>query len=128
MKKFLVIIITMLCAANLVQAQKLNLDTLAKYSKRTEQAKVFSKIASDIHLDAAQSAKFNQLSVTYTDKAIAIIRNDKAVRCDKFDLLRQTLKEYTMQIKLILSPEQFSLLKGEREKYHFGRKFVSFND
>jgi len=121
-------IITLVCVLNYAQAQKLNQDTLAKYSKKTEQAKVFNKVAVDIRLDAVQSVKFNRLSATYTDKAIAIIRNGKASRCDKFDLLRQTLKEYATQIKLVLSPEQFSLLKGEKEKYHFGRRFVTFND
>ena len=128
MKKLILFIITILCAANLAHAQKLNQDTLAKYSKKTEQIRVLNKVAADIHLDATQNKKFNILSIAYADKAIAIVKNDKTSRCDKFDLLKQTLKEYTIRIKQVLSPEQFAMLKGERDKYHFGRRFITLND
>jgi len=127
MKKILILILVAF-AANYVKAQKLNQDTLAKYSKKEEQLKVFSRIAKDIHLDATQSEKFSQLSEVYSNKAIAIVKESKAAPCEKLGSLKQTLKEYLIQIKQVLSPEQLAVLKGEREKYHFGRRFVTFND
>src|SRR5271170_596966 len=117
MKKLLILIIVAL-TANYAQAQRLNQDTLTKYSKKVEQAKVFNKVAADIHLDATQSEKFVQVSSEYSDKAIAIVKETKTVRCDKIMLLKQTLKAYVRQIKQVLSPEQLAMLKDEREKYH----------
>jgi hypothetical protein len=127
MKKFLVLIITAF-TVSYGHAQKLNQDTLAKYSKKAEQLKVFSRIGADIHLNAAQSAKFNEVSVVYADKAISIVKNTKASRCDKMGMLKKTLQEYSAKIKQVITPEQFAMLKDEREKYHFGRRFVTFND
>jgi hypothetical protein len=127
MKKLLFVVIAAV-AVNYTQAQKLNQDTLAKYSKKAEQTKVFNKIVADIHLDAMQSEKFSEVSSFYTDKAIAIVKETKTAPCDKLGMLKQTLKEYMSQIKQVLSTEQLAMLKGEREKYHFGRRFVTFND
>jgi hypothetical protein len=127
MKKIILFIVAAV-AINYAQAQKLNQDTLAKYSKKTEQARVFNKVAADIHLDAAQSVKFNQISATYADKAITIVSDKKTSRCDKLDMLKQTLKEYSVKIKQVLSPEQFAMLRSEHDKHHFVRRFVTFND
>lgn len=115
-------------AMSYAHAQKLNRDTLAKYSRKQEQVKVFDRIAADIHLDAAQNSKFNQISSVYADKAIRIVKDEKASRCDKMEALRQTLKEYAARIKQVLTPDQFAMLKNEHEKYHFGRRFVTMSD
>lgn len=128
MKKLILLIVAIAFAASYAQAQKLNQDTVAKYSKKTEQVKVFDKVAADIHLNAAQSTKFTLVSTTYADKAIAVVKDTKSNRCDKIQALRQTLKDYSVEIKKILSPQQFAMLKGEREKYQFGRRFVICND
>ena len=128
MKKTFILIIIAALSAGFAQAQTLNKDTLDKYSQKTEQAKIFNRIAADIHLDASQSLKFNQISMVYSDKAISIIKETKTARCDKMTMLKQVLKEYFGQIKQVLSPEQIAMLKEEREKYHFGRRFVTFNE
>lgn len=127
MKKIITLILVML-TAYCCNAQKLNQDTLAKYSKKQEQTIVFNRIATDIHLTSDQNAKFNEISYTYADKAISVLKNTKSAPCDKLTVLKQILKDYSAQIKQVLSSEQFSMLKSEREKYHFGRRFVTFND
>jgi hypothetical protein len=128
MKKLLTILILAVVSINYVHAQKLNTDTLVKYSKREEQLKVFKKIAADIHLDQAQTLKFNQISAIYSDKAISVVKNDHTGNYDKMGQLRQLLKEYSEKVKQILSPEQFTMLKSEREKYHFGKRFISLSE
>lgn len=123
MKKFLMLVICAL-AINYAHAQKLNQDTLAKYSKKSEQDKIFNQIAFDIHLDAAQTAKFDEISGMCCNKAIAVAKDTKTARRDKLGRLKQLLDDYLSQIKQVLSPEQFAKLKKEREKYHFGKRFI----
>ena len=89
---------------------------------------MFNKVAADIHLDTDQNKKFDELSATYASKAIEIIKDDKTNRCDKLGLLKQVLKDYTIRIKQILSPDQLAMLRSERDKYHFARRFVSTDE
>ena len=114
MKKLLILVISIVSTVSFVHAQKLNKDTLAKYSKKSEQIKVFNKVAADIHLDTDQNKKFDELSATYASKAIEIIKDDKT--------------NYTIRIKQILSPDQLAMLRSERDKYHFARRFVSTDE
>lgn len=109
-----------------VYAQKLNKDTVAKYSDKAEQIKLFNKVAADIHLNGAQTEKFNAISTDFSGKAFAIVQNSGYTQCDKVSMLKQTLIDYRTQIREILTAGQIKLLREEVEKYKFGRRFVSF--
>lgn len=99
-----------------VYAQKLNKDTMAKYSNREAQLKVFNKIATQIHLDASQTENFDWICSSFTFIAIAIIENPNYSSSDRIELLKITFKEYKIRIKEVLNKKQINLLKVEAKK------------
>lgn len=123
MKK-LTLLILMAMAAITAKAQTVNKDTLAKYSNKDEQLKLFNLIASDIHLTASQQQQFYELSSVYADKAIAVLKTDDASRRTLMKGLRKVGEDYMAKLKVIITPAQFELMKAEREKYHFGKRFL----
>lgn len=125
MKKLVFLLLMFLTTGG--YAQKLNKDTLAKYSKKEEQLKVFNKIAADIHLDASQTENFNWLCSSYSFIAFAILQNPDYSSCDKLELLKKTYKEFRVQIKHVLSVQQIEQLKVEAEKNRWGQRFITFN-
>lgn len=124
----MLILILFALTANYLHAQKLNQDTLTKYSQKAEQEKLFNRVAADIHLDAVQTAKFKEISGAYADKAIVIAKDPRPSWPAKLGSLKQLSSEYLARIKSLLSAGQFALLKTEREKYRFGRCFVTFSN
>jgi hypothetical protein len=122
MKKIIILVLTGMWLVS-VYAQTVNQDTVAKYSRKEEQLKIFNRIATDIHLDRTQQEKFNHLSGIYADKAIAVFKNNTGRR-ELMQGLRKVGEEYWDKLKVFISPAQLDLMKDEREKYHFGKRFL----
>ncbi|MDR3695888.1 hypothetical protein [Mucilaginibacter sp.] len=124
MKKIVLFVLAAMVsiAAN---AQQINRDTLAKYSKKEEQLKVFSQIAADVHLDDEQSKRFIGVSAGFAGRALDLINNKTLSRHEKMQFLRKLAEDYFIQLKTFLTPRQISLLKAEREKYHPGKRFLA---
>jgi len=124
MKKIILFVLTAMVSIA-VNAQQINRDTLAKYSKRDEQLKVFNRIAEDLHLNNAQSNQFTRISTSFAGRALNMISNKTLSRHEKMQFLRKLAEDYFIQLKTFLTPLQISLLKGEREKYHPGKRFLA---
>jgi trehalose-6-phosphate synthase len=124
MKKIAFLILTIIMAVG-AQAQTVNQDTLAKYSKKEEQLKVFNALATDIHLDKPQREQFNQLSLVYAKQAISVLGIKNNSRRQTMQALRKIGAEYYGKLKVLLTPAQLDLMKGEREKYHFVKRFLA---
>lgn len=126
MKKIILFVLTAMVSIA-VNAQQINRDTLAKYSKKEEQLKVFNRVAGDLHLDNEQSKQFTRVSTGFAGRALDLISNQTLSRHEKMQFLRKLAEDYLIQLKTFLNPRQISLLKAEREKYHPGKRFLSGN-
>ena len=124
MKKIMFAALTVIIAIN-VKAQSINQDTLTKYSNAAEQLTILNKIAADIHLNSTQKVTFTKLSTSCINRALDILRNKNAGRMEIMRSLRGIGQEYADKMKTLLSPQQFESLKTEREKYHFGKRFIT---
>ena len=124
MKKLILFVLPMLVSVA-AHAQTVNQDTLAKYNKKEEQLKVFNQIGRDAHFSHAQNEKFNQVSMVYTNQALTILGNKTSGRREKIQSLRKVGEEYMAKIKTFISSDQLDLIKGEREKYHFLKRFLA---
>lgn len=107
-----------------VKAQTINTDTLAKYSKKEEQLKIFNFIASDIHLNSSQREQYDKVSTVYASQALVVIGNKTTGRREKIQALRKIGEEYMTKLKAFMTSAQIEALKEEREKYHFGKRFL----